>query len=155
MDKETSCYICLEECEEEPPPCNGCSMPAHKSCLDAFRQKTPHSNCTICQTPYVNDIESLVPPNVMRSSQDAERACDCCSCSGIKQFAVHFAYLSWAFLCYLMAGWLGKCLQVIVFDIKVSGGFFEFWTSNHVMCAMFVMGIFIFLRLLYLRKRRI
>lgn len=120
-----ACYVCLEECDEKSP-CE-CGALVHVACLKKVKKK----NCTICKTPLnrltleTNDVEVEDDAEVEDNIDIYVERC--------VAFAVFII-----FVCYLVAGWVGKCFLLLIQPVE---NFANFWTLEHAVCSLATLGL--------------
>lgn len=103
------CYICMVPCKTKSP-CK-CATVVHPSCLEEFRMKSGHDECTICLDKY--------PPPV--------------SYSPWRTFTAFFYYL----ILYLAGGVLGQLLLTLF----KHGVFHPPWSIEFVLGALCICSI--------------
>ena len=133
--------MCLEECDEKSP-CE-CGALVHVVCL----KKVNKPNCTICKTPlnhfipkineFAIDVDVGVEVEVeVEVDDDIEIYVERC---------VAFALLI-SFVCYLIAGWVGKSFLMLFYPVE---NFALFWTFEHAVCSLVTLGLISFLMCLF------
>ena len=113
------CYVCLEECDQHSP-CK-CKAEIHQSCLIQMQVEMPHKNCTICHMPL--NMKFKNPDSINEAKWDLISS---------------VLWVSFVFVFYVLAGWLGKFFAWFLGWITVYS--FEFWSLEHFVSFMFVAG---------------
>jgi len=105
-------------------------------------KKVNKPNCTICKTPLNHFILKIyefaidVDVGVEVEVDDIEIYVERC---------VAFALLI-SFVCYLIAGWVGKSFLMLFYPVE---SFASFWTLEHAVCSLVTLGLISFLMCLF------
>jgi len=103
------CYICMAPCKTKSP-CK-CATVVHSSCLEEFRMKSGHDECTICLDKYPQTV----------------------SCSRVRILTISFGYL----IIYLTCGVIGQfILALIKHDDLADFVFHPPWSVEFIIAAL-------------------
>jgi hypothetical protein len=103
------CYICMGPCKTKSP-CK-CATVVHPSCLEEFRMKSGHNECTICLDKYPQTVS----------------------------YSAHITTLFFYLILYLVSGVLGQLLLALVQQEEV--GLKPPWSVKFTIVALCICSI--------------
>lgn len=92
LESQSTCYICFEQCEQQPIVCSCQTMWCHPECQQRLIDSKGDAICNVCRSQYTNVI-----------SRKKRRSCQGADIVGIGVIFLSFSgggFLTWVYVCY-------------------------------------------------------